>query len=203
VDIYHEHIPIEKLEKRQSQHQFDTICFGSKVRHDVYDCTPYFLNSKEALSGIGLKVDFLRIALFDIWMANDDRTPNNPNLLISLDSGKQKRFVAIDHAATFNTGFLERPLYELSWEDSILYAPLFAAIFQNTNKDLQVVEYTLQAFYRYVQICENELPSILNSIPVDWLSNPHLYLSRCKSALFSGNWLKTVENTFRTFVSQV
>lgn len=203
VEIKKEHIPLFKLEKRQSQHQFDEVCFGSRVMKNTEVCTPAFMNSTNVKNLESLKADFLKIALFDIWMANDDRTPNNPNLLITPDSNQQMRFVAIDHAATFNTGFLERPLYELSFEDSILYSTLFSSMFRNSNKGKQMAEDAIQTFYQSVNDCEKELPFILDCIPRAWLSNPPHFLSRCRSALFSANWLKAVEITFRNFVALV
>jgi hypothetical protein len=199
VKIHPHHLPQQKLERRQSLRQFEKLCFGSLVMPNTEICTPIQMNARANVQNPGLKEDILKIALFDIWMANDDRTLNNPNLLMMIGSEQEKRFVAIDHAAVFNTGFLDRPLYEQSFEDSLLYAPWIQSMFSNTRQEHLLFENTIQFFHQAVENCKNQLPSIVASIPGEWLAEPEVFQERCSNALFSASWLHSVEDSFRTF----
>jgi hypothetical protein len=195
------HLPQHKITNRQNFKQFESLCFGSKVMKNVDDFSPDLMKAAPASKMDRMLEDFIRVAAFDIWLGNDDRTPNNPNLLIQLDQDRQRRLVAIDHAALFNTGFLERPLYELSLEDSILYAPLFNQLFRHSRKGRWILQDELKHFQTAVAKCHSNLQSIISQIPTDWLPGKLDFETKCQSALFAPDWIKRVRDTLCTFVA--
>jgi hypothetical protein len=64
-----------------------------------------------------LRVSFLMIALFDIWISNEDRTENNFNLLYDAD---RKLFVPIDHTSIFNGNNLDKGPEQITINESII-----------------------------------------------------------------------------------
>jgi len=71
----------------------------------------------------------LIIALFDFWIANEDRTANNYNLLYRTDN---RSLVSIDYGGILNSCTMNRPLSQLEVTDSILYSDLFDFLSQDT-----------------------------------------------------------------------
>jgi len=203
VKIFPQHLPLNKLGSRQSLQDFSGFCFGSRIMANVEDMRPDFAVNSLHLDKTIHRTDWLQIALFDIWLANEDRTSNNLNLLLQGFEAGPRRLVAIDHAAIFNTGFLIRELVPLTLEDSILYAPIVHSLFKKSLKSREEVERILVHFESVIPLCKNELGNIIEAIPDDWLNNKSNFLERCTKSLFSEEWLKTVSNTFRTFVVQV
>ncbi|MBC7588532.1 MAG: hypothetical protein H7178_09240 [Chitinophagaceae bacterium] len=61
---------------------FETTCFGSKRYAFYKEIDRFFIDSTNGISKQNINFDdFLKIGLFDIWIANEDRNPNNPNLM--------------------------------------------------------------------------------------------------------------------------
>ncbi len=79
------------------------------------------------------KADYLKIAFFDIWLSNEDRNQGNYNLLIDIENENQ--FVPIDHDAIFNTGNLDKGLYLITLEDSLIYSGIFKSLFPKRSFD--------------------------------------------------------------------
>ena len=80
-----------------------SICFGSKMLLHSLDMNN-FITAKDAVSQQKIKnlSGLLKIALFDIWVENEDRKPTNNNLLLN-PVGASYVINAIDHAFTFST----------------------------------------------------------------------------------------------------
>ena len=77
---------------------YDNICFGSKRINDAQEMNELSrINSKTDYNKLIEPLDFIKIALFDIWVENTDRKPTNPNILFGLKNDKIDA-VAIDHA---------------------------------------------------------------------------------------------------------
>ncbi len=78
------------------------LCFGSCNVHPMVDFSDQTINlrSKPIFDQITNPEDFIRIAIFDLWIANGDRNSNNYNLIMKrgLD---ELTFFAIDHSFMF------------------------------------------------------------------------------------------------------
>ena len=137
---------------------------------------------------------FIQIALFDIWLCNEDRNHNNYNLLYDIVNN---HFVPIDHVNIFNGLNIDKPPYLISQNESILTSPLFRLFFYGTlqteNKSFRSdIENT---FKNHVRNCEKILPQILPSLPDQWrLDLP--FISDRLAIFFSDAWLADSINYF-------
>lgn len=80
-------------------HDMKAPLWGSRKMDSVVDLSD--INCNQIRSSFGALYDLLTIALFDLWIANEDRTCNNYNLLFDL---KQEIIVSIDYGGIFNSG---------------------------------------------------------------------------------------------------
>lgn len=103
--------------------------FGSKVQQCVIDVTSTW--NRAIRITCELQQQILTIALFDLWVANEDRNWNNANLLYDLDSND---FIVIDHGCIFNTATFDYKLSLLTENESILYSELAHSILQKIDK---------------------------------------------------------------------
>ena len=78
VKIKQEHI----REIPYPNHYFSRSCFGSLYHQEFKDVDNLFVGISVTGTNLEhLKETFLKIAFFDIWLSNEDRTGNNYNLL--------------------------------------------------------------------------------------------------------------------------
>lgn len=99
-----EHIP-ERYRRVAKPEFFDKPCFGSKYDSQTIEVNQTFvaLGSDAAeVRKIQNRLDLLRICLFDLWLANEDRKQNHYNLLLVADEPGKFYLSAIDHSACFN-----------------------------------------------------------------------------------------------------
>lgn len=111
---------------------FDKECFGSQALEDAFDVdNSIIITKKQIIRKITNKEDFLKIALFDIWLANEDRKANNYNLLLAPTDKGFTLFYVIDHANIFNTSAAYRyQICELTEEDTVLNSNLATILFK-------------------------------------------------------------------------
>jgi hypothetical protein len=143
----------------------------------------------------------LRIALFDIWVANDDRNHNNYNLLIRAKEGKYQ-FVPIDHESVFNSGNIDKQLYAINEDSSLITAPLCLRLFSTqdiSNKKTRIDDFK-DYFYLCISNCRQKLPQILNQVPEDWKINLALSWKDLDNHLFVKKWIDECWNTFVTYL---
>lgn len=185
VEISREHVNQTLL----PYHFFDLPAFGSRFMGDFTEVDKFFIETpiirKNNTSG---RDSFLKIALFDIWLCNEDRHYDNFNLLYNL---KENLFVPIDHAFCFNSSNLDKEPYLLSDNASILSTPFLNRFFDRTLQTkpndirLQIVE----EFKFYAGICYDEIDKILNEVPPAWNSDTE-FLREQLQFFFSKQWLK-------------
>ena len=201
IKVKPEHIPLEKFPQLYIR-WFDKECFGSL----------YLENSKEIDQSIILMFDnksfrrkladkeyFLKIALFDIWTANEDRNHNNFNLLLYISAEQMNFFYAIDHVNIFNMSFLDYGIEDLTEEDSIIKTDLAKILFGNDRKLTDIVNNLIENFYLYTVECE-KLEDILALVPESWNIDIRLIKDRIIQNLFSQEWKTKCEFNFRKFV---
>src|SRR5699024_11100651 len=146
------------------------------------------------------KEDFLKIALFDIWMANEDRNHNNFNLLLYFSPEKLNFFYAIDHVNIFNSSFLDYGIAELTEEDSIIKTDLAKILFGSTRKLPDIVDDIIEKFYLCTKDCEDKLDDILGLVPDSWNIDKKQIKKRIIENIFSDPWKEQCEENFRQFI---
>ena len=168
---------------------FKTTCFGSKHNRHLAEVDEFYSEISPAQKKkFHKKYDFLKIALFDIWLANEDRNYNNYNLLIDIEN--QNKFTPIDHDAIFNTGNLDKGLVLLCDNESLIHTDLVKRLF--TSKELRNSDFMKnlkKEYYLYISKCENNLDRILQKTPDDWQINRAEYQNLLKENLFKKQWV--------------
>ena len=139
--------------------------------------------------------DFLSIAFFDLWLANDDRHPGHYNLFVT--GNGDLHFVAFDHEQIFNGGNLDKGLYELSQEASILSSPLLFKLFSKKELgDRAFYEPLFQNWYLCTQSCKARLAAILEEVPHEWRINIGQQDEYLKRIVFSEEWFERCKKAF-------
>ncbi|NOZ35663.1 MAG: hypothetical protein GXO80_10245 [Chlorobi bacterium] len=179
---------------------FKNICFGSKFDANYKEVDKFlsFIQSKDKKKFVN-KFDYLKIALFDIWTSNEDRNYNNFNLMTDVEN--DYNFIPIDHEMIFNTGNLDKGLYLISIEESIIGTPLTKKLFSSKelfgNSKLNDME---ENYYLCINNCKEKLNVILQNTPDDWLIDINSEKELLLKELFNSKWLKDVFNEFKAFI---
>lgn len=182
---------------------FENVCFGSKrlpYAKDVENLFVAIKNSNSDINKIENKSDFLKIALFDMWLSNDDRNTNNFNLMLN-PAENGNHFYAIDHEAIFNSNNLENGIYQINEMDSILNADLAKVLYRKSSKLNSDVENLLENVYLCVLECRENLDSILSFVPLEWGINIEEKNTLLQERLFSDQWLEETIDNFKHILS--
>lgn len=200
IDVDEEHI-MSVLSNFCQPAYFKIPCFGSKHLRYGMEMNDFLKNMKtnEINKFISREI-LLKIAFFDIWMANDDRTPNNPNLLINPEKDGYYYIYAIDHEGCFNTGNLHRGLYTLDYNSSIFAHQSVKRIIGKLSKNKIIIDNVIQDCYFCIENCHRNLNEILSYIPDEWGINVNTYRQLLISKLFSNDWIQTVKKSFLSFL---
>lgn len=147
VKVKQEHVPYN-----MSGSYFSKPILGSLQQQNVVDITPTtipLITPNEKLCQ-----QLLKIALFDIWLSNEDRNANNANLMYDMSNDN---IIAIDFGCCFNTATFDYPLSLLTESESILCSDLFLHIARcATPERILQMSYLLQHidFMSYIHDCE-------------------------------------------------
>jgi hypothetical protein len=178
-------------------HYFDSPCFGSRYNNQLAEAENFLLKLNFLKKDIeSYLITFLKIGLFDIWLANEDRNMNNMNLLID---PKARLFIPIDHVMIFNSQNIDKEPYQINEGDSILSSllseRLFSRTLQHNLRNLRLR--TITEFERDLAACYGSLEQILSDLPFEW----HIDLDFVRSRLdlfFSESWIEDCKTTFNT-----
>jgi hypothetical protein len=196
-------VPQEHIPPGLPEINFNKPCFGSryiKTSKEIDDSTLCLFQDKAFRKKIKNKTDFLMIALFDVWLSNEDRNHNNSNLLIDLTSNNETFFTVFDHDAIFNTNALHRGIYQINDFDSIIYTKLANLLFKKDQRLVKIVDNLINNFYLCVARCEHNLHDIVALIPPEWAVDKVQLEQLLRDNLFSEAWLHECENNFRTLI---
>lgn len=165
---------------------------GYKKLDGVIDITPTtygLVNQSE-----DLLEQLLKIALFDFWMANEDRTYNNANLLYEVQNEK---LISIDYGGILNTSTFEFPMSQLTSTDTILYADLFRHLSQNKDSQcIWTIVNDLKTYYHNcIEQCSNCIEDIKGDIPKEW-NVPITLIEEKLTQLTNPIWVNGVWNNF-------
>lgn len=202
VNVLTEHLPNEYLNVVQPAF-FNKPCFGSLFIEEsqVVDKTllPSFRNQSFRNKIIN-KTDLLKIALFDIWLGNEDRHHGNSNLLLDQALTNEYYFKAFDHGAIFNSNALVYGIQLISDNESIICSELTQILFRKGKTLTKNVDNVVKDFYLCTLKCEAQLSSILIDIPVQWGLNLQSLEILIRNNLFTENWKNDCENHFRALI---
>ena len=168
------------------------VALGSKKMESVVDITPS--TNREVKSSSKTLMQLLEIALFDFWIANEDRNANNANLLYDVE---HEDLISIDYGCIFNTATFEFPLSQLTSTDTILYSDLFHSLVQ--DKSLASHKLMVKPLRAYYLACINRSQhlsvQIVNAIPKDW-NVPTAVVEKKVNQLFKTEWIEGVWHNF-------
>ncbi len=202
INVKSEHISNDKFPQLQVG-WFEKECFGSlylETSKELDFTMVTMFQEKSFRDKIVDKSDFLKIALFDIWMANEDRNHNNFNLLLFVSPERMNFFYAIDHVNIFNSSFLDYGIADLTEDDSIIKTDLAKILFGKNRKLTDIVNNLVEMFYLCTKDCEDKLEDILSLVPDSWDIDKDLIKERITNNLFSEDWKDQCVTNFREFI---
>ncbi len=202
IQVKIEHLPTIKYNTLQPVF-FSKVSFGSfflEHSKEVDLSLIPLINEPSFQKSIKDKSDFLKIAFFDIWLANEDRNNNNFNLLLNFNSGSTTSFYAIDHCDIFNSSYLEYGITELTEDETIINTDVAKSLFKNKKKLTEIVNKLVDNFYICTLECQNRTDSIFELIPDSWKIEKEDFRNKFEHFLFSSDWKKKCEVHFRMLI---
>lgn len=146
------------------------------------------------------KEDILRIAFFDLWLANEDRNWNNFNLLTHpIEKGWE--IIPIDHGACFNSlMFVEgRELVQLSENESLIDTDEFRILGKPMLKSMKDANDFVESLYLCIPDLEKIYDEQVLAIPPEW-KIPKSYSDALRKNLFHKDWLSETKSHFLSFI---
>jgi len=175
----------------------DIPCFGS-LHNREYREVDAFINkaSNAQRNKFDNKADLLKIALFDYWLSNDDRSFNNYNVMLYLVNDKY-HLIPIDGGAVFHTGNQDKENYTLSVEETLLSSPFLLSVFKPKElSDEQTISVLKEKYYFYVESCRQALQNIIDEVPAEWQINKQNEYNNLAQFLFTDSWIDECWETF-------
>ena len=174
------------------QHSLTAPALGSRQMEGVVDVTPSSIY--EVKQTLGTFRQLLKIALFDFWIANEDRNANNANLLY--DVGR-RQLVSIDYGCILNTATFEYPMSQLTTTDTILWSDLFRHLRQEINQtSIEKAVYELRTAYQEsLKRSANQAKLIIDAIPREWNVSKEIVTEKLLQ-LFDKDWTDGVWDNF-------
>lgn len=181
---------------------FERECFGSLFLKEAIDVNQTLVSSKEFTKKIKNKEDLLKIALFDIWLSNEDRNSNNYNLLLESGTSGYTIMYVIDHADIFNSALAYKyDIYEINQDDTILNSTLANLLLKNNTKIVNNVDFLLNSFSDLANKCNENLDPILKKVPPKWNIDLEAYRDKIQF-IFSSDWLERCNKLFRSYTQE-
>jgi hypothetical protein len=146
-------------------HSMSAPSIGSRWMDGVVDITPSTYAKVPAT--IDTLEQLMKIALFDFWIANEDRNANNANLMYDVI---RSRLVSIDYGCILNTATFEYPLSQLTTTDTILWSDLFRHLAQGQEKTaIQAIADRLkEVFSENLQRASVQVNLVIEDMPEEW-----------------------------------
>ncbi len=174
-----------------TSHSSSAPAIGFKKLEGVIDITPTSFPQVEVSADTLYQI--LKIALFDFWIANEDRTYNNANLLYDIENAQ---LISIDYGGILNNVTFDFPLSQLTETDSILGADIFAHIIKSVSpKQLSEAVTRLEKDYSQCLNRSKRQTILLANMPKEW-AVPNVKTEKKVEELFSTEWIKTTWQNF-------
>lgn len=174
-------------------HVISAPTFGCRKMEGVVDITPSTYGDIEPTVIVFRQI--LKIALFDFWIANEDRNANNANLLYDVNKGN---IVPIDFGCIFNTATFDFPLSQLTITDTILSSDLFNHLLKGCKgADIDAELHKLEKSYKtLIKKSKEEQELVINDLPKEWNVPAEIVKEKIRQ-LFDDNW---IEECWKNFV---
>ena len=175
-----------------TQRNLSVPTFGCKRITGVVDVTPSIY--ADIIPTTETLLQLIKIALFDFWIANEDRNANNANLLYNIE---HKELVSIDYGCILNTASFDYPLSQLTTTDTILYSDLFQYL-KGNRSNAQILRFArgLETTYKNcIKQCEKQIKTIVSALPEKWQISQHIVEEKLQQ-LFETQWTAGVWNNF-------
>ena len=206
VNILPVHVPESILSGGIQGNFFNRLTLGSRYNEGLkeidFTLIASWKSKKSQIKKIQNREDFLKIGLFDIWLSNEDRVENNPNLMLkALPNGKQ--IIVIDHEKCFNSGIIDndRPIYQINEADSLLCTDILPLFYPKKAELKEMSDQLLVDFPTLALNCKNEIGEILKLIPQDWGINNLTIENYLNNTIFGENWIDDCKDTFTQFIN--
>ena len=173
-------------------HSLSAPSIGFRWLDGVVDITP------STYAKVPAKVETLaqlmRIALFDFWVANEDRNANNANLMYDVT---REQLVSIDYGCIFNTATFNYSLSQLTSTDTILWSDLFHHLLQGTDRQtcLAIADRLKADYEECLERSKSVVAEIIAEIPQEW-NVPLEIVSEKLRQLFDKQWTEAVWDNF-------
>jgi len=176
----------------------DTVApvLGSQFLKGVADLSQYNFDSVPKTRKTVNQL--LRIALFDMWVANEDRTANNYNMLFNIDS---QDVISIDYGGVFNSNVISRPLFNLNKDDSILSSELAGRLFSN-QFSMGVLEHLKEYYMASINRSKAECGKIIADVPPQWEITVEDFENKL-AELFDERWIDSVWDNFMQIIKEI
>lgn len=199
VTIKIDHVPEKFLSGRIRLMDFNKPTFGLRYNGEAALVDNTLLGLKDdtyELNKFVNRFDLIKIALFDLWIANTDRNHGNYNMLIV-----NKRFIPIDHSDIFEGGRLGNELAQLTDEDSILTSDAALTFLNQKSKVEETAKDLIEKFPTFVNNCNETLSDIIENIPAEWCNDKPRLLGNIRSAVFENeHWLSETISSFSQLI---
>ncbi len=173
-------------------HSLSAPSIGFRWLDSVVDITPSTYSKVPA--NAETLAQLMKIALFDFWVANEDRNANNANLMYNV---AREQLVSIDYGCIFNTATFEYPLSQLTSTDTILWSDLFHHLVQVADRQMVLtLADRLKADYdEYLSQISVAAEEIMDEMPKEW-KVPAETLKEKLNQLSDKHWTAAVWQNF-------
>ena len=191
-DIAFVHIKSAHWAGRFVQHSLSAPSLGSKLMEGVVDITPSTYGDIVATTATLRQL--MKIALFDFWIANEDRNVNNANLLYNLS---QDKLVSIDYGCILNNASFDCSMTQLTSNESIICSDIFLHLV--SDKEIPNLDTVLKGLKKgYIESLkesERQVEPIISEMPREW-KVPSDTLEEKLKQLFEEQWINGIWNSF-------
>lgn len=145
-------------------------------------------------SSIEILRQLMKIALFDFWIANEDRNANNANLLYDVGVGE---LISIDYGCILNTATFNYSMSQLTSTDTILWSDLFQHLVKGKDKAavVAIADELKTDYEECLERSEQQVDVIVKELPKEWNVNENVVKEKLQQ-LFDEQWTKGVWNNF-------
>ncbi len=177
---------------RFTQHSLSAPSLGSKQMEGVVDVTPSTYS--DVASTTAILRQLMKIALFDFWIANEDRNANNANLLYDVSLG---RLISIDYGCILNTATFDYTMSQLTTTDTILWSDLFQHLAKSKERTTidTIVSEMKTVYTACLKRSKRQVKQIVEKLPKEW-NVPGKVVEEKLQQLFDEQWTAGVWENF-------
>lgn len=178
-------------------------CFGSRFRPNRLDWDKFIrFSDRWFIRDFTGFEDLLRIALFDLWIGNEDRFHQNHNLLLESDE-KKTNVLAIDHEAILNATdsnhnviFTDSEMMLPDEYYNLLSSPSVQHVLQGFAEKQEYCSQLTREFPRWIELCKSRMSNIFAEMPLEWEMPKVEIIEYLQRELFKPSWIEMVSEQF-------